>query len=154
MPSCPSRAVVHCVHCDIAKPSIVYCKLPIATLPSPPLQHCQSIQRFIAEPSSALSPSCPSPSRPLMTSTFLAVQCFITEPTSRHPLQAVLRDIAELSSAYCRAVQRFIAEPSIAKPPIAKPSIFSRPVLYFPSQRAVIHCELSFETSPSCPALY
>jgi hypothetical protein len=76
-------------------------------LPTP--RHCpsfiniKSFQRFIPEQPTILLQSCPSPSRPLLSHPFLAVQWFIAEPSiaSRCPLQAVHRDNAEPSSWPC-----------------------------------------------------
>ena len=91
----PSHPALYCqaVHCQTVHCQAVYCEpssalspsrplravfhreLTIAALPSPPLQHRQAVQSFIAKLSSALLQSCPSPSRPLSSRPFLAVHC-------------------------------------------------------------------------------
>jgi hypothetical protein len=50
-----------------------------SSIASPPLRHRRAIQLFIAEPSSALLQSCPSPSRPLPSRPLRDVQRFIAK---------------------------------------------------------------------------
>jgi hypothetical protein len=58
-----------------------------SSIASPPLRHRQAVQRFIANPSSALLQSCPSPSRPLPSRPLRDVQRFIAKP----PIGAVVQ---------------------------------------------------------------
>ena len=129
-PSCPSRAV----HRSIAKPFLASCpsraihccivklSLSIASCPS---QHRQAIYCDITEPSSALSPSHPLPSRPLCQAVH-RTKLSITTSSSRPLLhrQAVFREL----------------------------SITSRPSLH--RQAVIVHHELSIALLPSRPALY
>jgi len=111
-----------------------------SSIVSCPSRHRLAVQRFIAEPSIA-KPSIAEPSSALSPS---------------RPSQAVIHhelSIATLPShllRHCRAVQRFIAEPSIAKPTIAIATSPSRPSQH----RRAVHCELSIATSTSRPSLH
>ena len=104
--SCTSRhcrAVQRFIAAVIASHRPAIC-CTVHHLPTP--RHCpssiniESAQHFIPEQPTVLLQSCPSPSHPLPSHPFLAVQCFIAEPSiaSRCPLQAVHRDNAEPSS--------------------------------------------------------
>jgi hypothetical protein len=119
-PSCPLQAI-YCKPSSALLSSrplqaVVHRKLSIAASPSPPLQHPRAVQRLIAEPSSALSQSCPLPNRTLPSRPFLAVQRFIAKPSiaNRCPLQNVHRDNAKPSSALSPLSLLPIAQPSVA----------------------------------------